>query len=387
MRFKTVVDLGRSSWRDSLKRGTAPITLCLLGPPGIGKTSTARTLAAAMTEDMRSRTPDAPPAICEVLDLSSRLPEDIGGLPFRSKAGDVDITIYAVQSWLGRLCQPGAYGVLCLDDLPAAAPAVQVAVRQVVLDRKVGDNHLSDGIFIITTGNRREDKSGASTLPAHFRNSVMILSVEPDLKEWCNWYGSQEGNLSPLIPAFLRWRPTHHSKLPKDADKTGSFATPRTWAMLGQVLDVAEATGTTIEVAAGLVGEGVAVEFKAFCNVRANLVDPNKVFDNPKTALPNPGQLDSPDKLVAMTTALGEIAAKRRQSNDKTKKSEAPVKFLRAIGHVTQKQREYVATAVSTYTANGGDINSLVTAARSNMKDPMISSVIKFLSKTFNGGN
>lgn len=374
-------------WSTGLERGVPSTTVTLLGSPGIGKTSAARTLADQMTKAVREdpnlaktifgkSVPQNPKAISRVLDLSSMLPEDLNGLPFREDG----ITKFAGQSWMAELCAPGAFGVLCLDDLPASAPMMQVAARQISLERRVHDHRLSPGIFIIVTGNRREDKSAASTLPAHFRNSVMLLDVDVDVDEWAKWAGAQD-HMHQVVPAYLRFKREHLSMLPKDADKRGAFATPRTWAKLGEQLDVAEATETTFDVASGLVGEGVATSFTAFVKIRNSLVDPNKVFDDPEKALPNPDTLNGPDKLVAMATALGEIAAARYKHSKGKQKKEAPLKLLRALSWVTQSNREYCGAGVSTYIAVGGQsvLPQLVKIARANRKDPVVSNLLVFL--------
>jgi hypothetical protein len=188
------------------------------------------------------------------------------------------------------------------------------------------------------------------------------------------------------VSSFLRYRPSLLSKLPKDADKRGAFATPRTWAKLGEVFDVAQRLALTLDVAAGLVGEGHAVEFLAFVNVRSQLVDPASVLRDPQKALPNPRtSLASPDRAYAMTTGLGEIAAAWATGKDAALKAAAPLALMRALGHVTNGNREYVSVGVSTYTSNGGVINELVAAARANLKDPHVKAVIDFLHSTFNG--
>jgi hypothetical protein len=269
VRYNKLNNLMFQMWLYSLESGEPQQTTCLLGPPGIGKTSSGRTLADAMQAQVTSdkalqkrifgRTlsgdEDAPQAACVELDLSSMLPEDLNGLPFRQEVENADpdeavtqfVTRFAAHEWLHKLCSPSAYGVLILDDLPAAAPMMQVAARQISLERRVHDHRLSPNVFIIVTGNRREDKSAASTLPAHFRNSVFLTDVQLDVDEWAKWYGRNERR-SPLIPAFLRWRLDKLSMLPKDADDRGAFATPRTWAKLGSLYTVAEATSSVLEV-------------------------------------------------------------------------------------------------------------------------------------------
>lgn len=384
MQFNDIVNLGFNLW----SVGNVDTPLCLLGQPGIGKSAVAPVIAAQMTQHVQRQSPTAAPAMCTVIDLSSRMPEDIGGIPFRGTLtfGDEEVTVaqYGVQEWLAYLCRPQTYGVLLFDDLPAAAPSVQVAVRQLLLDRMVGNNKLSEGILIMVTGNRREDKSAASTLPAHVRNSLSLLTLETDLDSWADWYGAQPGH-APVVASFLRYRPTFHSRLPKDVDALGAFATPRTWAKLGRSFDVLQKLNLTLEVASGLVGEGPAMEFMAFVNIRSQLVDPASVLDDPEKALPDPAKsLASPDRAYAMATGLGEVAASWRSGSDMSRRERAPLAFMRAVSHATVGSREYISTAVSTYKANGGEISDLTTASRQHLSDPLVKAVISFLAQTFN---
>lgn len=398
MKFKDLTNFMFKSWMNSLQTGAPQQTVCLLGAPGIGKTSTGHELAQLMTERVRANPSivfgknvpkNVPEALCFPLDLSSMLPEDLNGLPFQSDG----ITRFCPPEWLAPLTAKDAYGVLILDDLPAAAPMMQVAARQCALARRIHSHVLSPGVFIIVTGNRREDKASATTLPSHFRNSVCMLDVDVDIDEWCDWYGQFE-YLDPSIPAFLRgMAPQHLSTKPGDDiaknDRRGSFATPRTWAKLGAQVKVAQAVDNLDEVAAGLVSEGIAYEYCAFMTLRANQVSPEEVFDNPKKALPNPERaLDGPDKQIAMATSLGEIAAARSKGDDRKERDEAPMKLLRAVAWATKGNREYCATAVSHYMSNKGELAGLIKAARQNRfdSDSDIGGLLKFLKKSLIDG-
>lgn len=372
MNFDGFVKTGLAIWRHSRKTGSIPTTLTLLGPPGVGKSAAGADIARRMTEEVQAQYPSAPEAVMVALDLSSMLPEDLMGLPFR----DGEVTRYCPQSWLAPFCKPDAYGVLLLDDLPAAAAQVQVACRQVSLDRRVHEMKIAPGVLIVVTGNRREDKSAATTLPAHFRNSVCLLPFSPDFTGWESWY--MEQGFDTDVPAFLHYKMDHFSRLPKDADKRGAFATPRTWSMLGR-LAAAVPEEDLVEVACGLVGEGVASEFAAFRMLRRELVDPERVLENPKRAVPDLGVLRDMDRIIAMATGLGEVAARRAKGKSS---QETLTKYLRALSYITSTQREYVSVSISTFTACKGQMKDLLSAARKGNKDPDIRSLIDYLSKT-----
>lgn len=382
MNFKTLVDACFGMWKDALKNEHQPPTVCVLGPPGVGKTEAGRMLARRMTDFVQSQNPNAGPAVMApsgALDLSSMLPEDLMGLPDTKGVDAVTkkrVTQYVPQSWMAPLCEEGAYGVLTLDDLPAAQSQVQVACRQVSLERRIHDMNLAPGVMVLVTGNRREDKSAASTLPAHFRNSVIILPFQPDFKGWEEWYHGQ--GFESDVPAFLHFKKGHFSRLPKDADSNGAFATPRTWAMLGRVSSgVSEEN--MMEIASGLVGEGVATEYAAFRMLRRELVDPEKVLENPKKAIPDLGILSSPDRYIALATGIGEVAARKAKGK---KEQEVLMDYLRALSYITSKQREYISVSITTFTACQGSMPQLLASARKGSNDQAIRELIQYLAKT-----
>jgi len=349
-------------------------TALLLGKPGIGKTALGRDVARLMTESRRKDDPSAPEAACHVVDLSSSLPEDISGLPFPQG----DVTEYKPTAWVHDLCRPDAYGVLILDDLPAATQAVQVACRQIALERRVHRFAFAPGVRVVVTGNRREDKSAATQLPAHFRNSCVMLQVEPEIDEWCAW--AADAGIPGVIPAFLRFRPNRLAMLPKDQDEQGAFATPRTWAMLGRCYGAAATHNAVLDVASGLVGQGVAVEFTAFQKLRHELPDPKLILSDPHRYIPNPP--NEPDKLIAIATAIAEYAAKDAKETKGQNRQDGLVRFLVALAHVTRSNREYCSAAVSTFTAMKGNLHELAGAAAVAKKaSPDVDNLIRFLAK------
>lgn len=369
MSFRSASDLITDMFTHAANNGGKIQTVGLFGPPGIGKTSIGEEVGRRMTAFFHSKPKLAPilgegeseevPVIC--LDLTSRLPEDIGGLPYR----DGDEAKYASPHWAVTLSRRP--GVLILDDLTAASPAIQAAARQIALDRRVHACELHPLTVIIVTGNRREDKSGATTLPAHFRNVTMLLQVEPDLKEWRQWYLRRPIQLAdPVVAAFLEWKPEHFSQLPGKAAGNGAFATPRSWAMLGAILKgIQRHVGSA---AAGLVGDGVGHEFAAFLQTRSKLVPPEVVLDDPYKAVPDPNKMlgRDIDKLVAMSSGLAEVATIRvraieggdteteripgeKGNSARDRSVRTVIKLMRALHHTMQTNREYLGAGIISF--------------------------------------
>jgi len=367
--FQTAKEFLLASWHN--RRVAIPPTVFLVGPPGIGKSS----VPAAAVKEM------GPNAQLEVLDLTSRSPEDIGGLPFR----DGGQTKYSPQEWAVRLSQPDAIGCLVFDDLPAATSATAAAVRQVVLDRRLNGVTLSPGVLIVVTGNRREDQAYAITLPSHFRNAVCIMELEPQFDPWAAWFIEQGGD--PAIIGFLRWRPNMFSTGPGDADTRGRFATPRSWTMLSSCLPAAERARCVSDTVAGYVGEGVAVEFMAYRNMVMNLPPISDVFANPQAAIPNPKELmGSPDKVIAITTGLSHHAVQLVRAASSETPTLSPHRnpaslavmqqFFGALSWMVGSDFEHGASAIVAYSALGGSRDLLEVSAK-NTENPHIASMLQ----------
>src|SRR5947207_12816195 len=110
----------------------ARVPVLLWGAPGTGKTSAIRAMAATAGW------------ACETVIASIREPSDFAGLPI---VVDGEVR-FAPPAWARRLAEAGR-GLLFLDELSTAPPAVQAALLRVVLERAVGDLTLPEEVAVV----------------------------------------------------------------------------------------------------------------------------------------------------------------------------------------------------------------------------------------------
>jgi ATPase family associated with various cellular activities (AAA) len=244
------------------------ISTMIWGAPGIGKSSIVNQLAAE--HDL------------EFLDirLSQLAPTDLRGLPVASEG---------LSKWFPPefLPQDGK-GILFLDEINMASPAMQGMAQQLILDRQVGSYVVPDGWFIWAAGNRKEDRAGVFDMPAPLTNRFLHLQVEVDFNSFKN-YALSEGIHEQII-AFLSFRP---SLLHKMEQHQPAWCSPRSWMMASTLhsigLDLAPA-----------IGPCVTAEFQAFTDLYRTLPSLQPILDGEGTHLPFPTEPS-----VRYATAIG----------------------------------------------------------------------------------
>lgn len=285
----------------------ARVPVLLWGAPGTGKTSAIRAMADAMGLH------------CETVIASIREPSDFAGLPVIS-SGDGTVH-FAPPRWARRLATAGT-GLLFLDELSTAPPAVQAALLRVVLERTVGDLALPDDVAVVAAANPPEQAADGWDLSAPLANRLCHLNWDvtpasvadglasgwdaPPVPALPAGWPSGEALHRGLVSAFLRARPALALAPPSDADAAGrGWPSPRTWEMAARLLTASDASSASEEVQAalvlGAVGEAAGGEFLAWM-ADMDLPDPEKVLADPASfTLPERG-----DRAYA---ALASIAA------------------------------------------------------------------------------
>jgi hypothetical protein len=169
-------------------------------------------------------------------------------------------------------------GVICIEELPQAVPAVQCVLRELLLERAIAGHRIPKTWTVIATGNRQEDRAGAGRLLSHVASSVVILSLTPSIKDWQKW--ALERGIRPEIRSFLNFLPA----LLHDFDPSREINTdPRGWERISNIMDsIPERLQQ--EVFGGTVHEAAAGQFIDYLALCSRLPDPDEVLKHPDTA-------------------------------------------------------------------------------------------------------
>ena len=237
----------------------------LWGPPGVGKSE----LVNQITEDMGGVMLD--------FRLAIRQPTDIMGIPFYNKEKGLMDWAPPVDLPTKEFASKYPIVVLFLDEMNSAAPAVQAAAYQLVLDRRVGQYELPDNVVIVAAGNRETDKGVTFRMPTPLANRFVHLEVRVDFQTWFEW--AVMNNIHKDVVGYLNF--AKNDLMDFDAKNAGrAFATPRSWSFVSDLLMDEEITPSELsDLAAGTVGEGVAIKFMAHRKVAADLPNPTDILE------------------------------------------------------------------------------------------------------------
>lgn len=249
-------------------KGGNRVAFYVTGAPGGGKSSLAREIATELAETFGI----APEQIVE-FNPSLREPVDIMGIP-STKGDHVEWCppeeFYALRKGVGPC-------VLIIEELSDARIDMQNPLCRVILDRKAGSFALSDALFIICTGNRTSDKSGATRLSTKLGNRLRIIEFTESLDDWTAW-AKQAGIRSEVI-GFLEWRPELLSKFDPNHQ---SNPTPRSWADVSTIPHDFE-DAIFFEHVKGAVGDGAAAEYCGFVKIFSKLPSLEHIMKNAST--------------------------------------------------------------------------------------------------------
>ncbi|MFI1698785.1 AAA family ATPase [Streptomyces bobili] len=278
----------------------ADLPVLLWGEPGIGKTAALTQLAESL---------DLP---LTTVIASVHEPSDFSGLPVLGDDPAVHGVPMAPPDWAVRLVRAGR-GLLFLDELSTAPPAVQAALLRLVLERRIGALQLPPGVRIVAAANPRSSAADGWELSPPLANRFVHLQWTHDHDVVVRGLGGTwpRATLPRLDPGKVREavdfarravcgllsaRPTLVHRLPSgEARRGGAWPSPRSWDMTLTLIAFATAAGSSREVLSllvrGAVGDGPGLELLAGLD-RMDLPDPEAVLADPMgIELPERGDL------------------------------------------------------------------------------------------------
>lgn len=268
------------------------------GPPGIGKSD----LIAELGKETNR----------PVIDMRLLLlePTDIKGIPY-----------FDPETKTMKWAQPAdlptetyfSNAILFLDEINAAAPSVQAAAYQLILNRRVGEYHLPPGVSMVCAGNRDSDKGVTYRMPSPLANRLVHIEMSVNFEDWQKWAIRERVHAD--VVGFLS---NHKHKLmtfnAKSADK--AFATPRTWFFVNQLISDELPESINTSLVAGSIGEGLAIEFAAFRRETSKMPKPEDVLLGHVTKLQSKDLSAMYSLTISMCYTLQEWIGKAKVKQD-----------------------------------------------------------------------
>jgi ATPase family associated with various cellular activities (AAA) len=238
--------------------------LFLWGPPGIGKSDIIHQIGGEMG--------------AHVIDIRLSLwePTDIKGIPyFDSNSGTM---VWGSPSELPtkEFASQFPNVILFLDEMNSAAPSVQAAAYQLILNRRVGQYKLPDNVLIVAAGNREADKGVTYRMPAPLANRFVHLEMRVDFDDWSMW--ATNNRVHKDVVGYVTFaKKDLYDFDPKSSSR--AFATPRSWSFVSELLEDDDTNDETLmDLIAGAVGEGLAIKFMAHRKVSSKLPKPEDIL-------------------------------------------------------------------------------------------------------------
>ena len=268
----------------------------LWGAPGVGKSQIVAQVAqrnAAPVIDVR---------------LSQMEPSDLRGIPFR--VGDT--VEWAVPALLPDAVRHGPRGVLFLDEITSAPPAVAAAAYQLILDRRLGDYRVPEAWAIFAAGNRQGDRGVTYAMPAPLANRFSHFEVEVSLDDWVQW--AYAHGIDERLIGFLRFKPELIFSFDPARTLAGemAFPSPRSWEFAHRAL---QKFGDRPDMLAGAlaacVGHAAGTECAAWLDSLDRLPDIDAIIGGREAGVPTEIDLQ-----YAVAAALAGRALRAQDSED-----------------------------------------------------------------------
>jgi hypothetical protein len=191
-------------------------------------------------------------------------------------------------------------GVLALEEFNSAPPSVQAAAYQLVLDRRLGEYRVPQGVFIVALGNRDTDKGVTFKMPTPIMNRFIHIEMRPDFDDWQTW--ALTNRVHPEVVGYLTAFKECLFQFDAGTAARG-FPTPRSWHFVSDILG----TGTympemiALGLITGAVGDAEGAKFMAFRKIANELPRADDILSGQLKKMPKKVEVQL---AYALTTTL-----------------------------------------------------------------------------------
>ena len=268
------------------------------GPPGIGKSDVVHQIG----NDIGAHVID--------VRLSLWEPTDIKSIPYYDSNANKMTWAPPIELPDADMAAEHDKIILFLDELNSAAPAVQAAAYQLILNRRVGTYVLPDNVVIVAAGNRDSDKGVVYRMPSPLANRFVHLELAVGFDDWFNW--AVTNKIHKDVVGFLQFsKKDLYDFDPKSSSR--SFATPRSWSFVSELLEDEIDEDSMMDLVSGCIGEGLAIKFQAHRKIASTLPNPTEILEGKVTELTS-------KEISAMYSLTVSLCYELKEANDKNDK-------------------------------------------------------------------
>ncbi len=276
-------------------------SVMLWGQPGVGKSQSVYALAHEIEANTKKK------VVVTDVRLILFNPVDLRGIP--TSNADKTFAVWLKPKIFEMDSSENVVNILFLDELSSCSQAVQAAAYQITLDKKVGEHKLPENTIVIAAGNRMIDRSVSFNMPKALANRLLHIEVESSFDSWYKW--AVKSGVHPYILGFLKFNPTLLNTFDSKSENL-AFATPRSWEMVSNILNnVSDDLSLVYDLIVGLVGKGVAVEFRNYTKIYSKLPNVEDIFKGLETKVPT-----EPDVIYALITSMVSYARQHKKDID-----------------------------------------------------------------------
>lgn len=246
-----------------IKAGIVP---CLISAPGIGKTTSAHRIAAALGAQLRP------------IRLNNIPPEEVTGLQYIDREGSR--STYLPPKWMPNPDGTDGPVLVFIDEITQAPDENRKAIMSALIERYLGDTRIPDNCYFMVAGNSVNDGTNVYEFDRATADRFGVILVKTDVEKWCNDYAPQK-EIDLSIVTFLRLRPDlfEMSEMLAESDNVVG-ASPRSWEAIDQFIKQSRKDGLREDlINAGIMGKAGQEVGTAYASVREQVGQLKSVAD------------------------------------------------------------------------------------------------------------